>query len=317
MNTSLYDSRKAAVAAALSTVAFALMLGTSPGNRAQASEQSLTIAPGEEFNSSAVGVSLNMPIGINGAFDEASGTIGFGNSKNSLGGLIFGGSAGGVQAGASRAVQTLLPQLELEIVQVFEDRVDLDGSIVSRFIAGNNSGITVFVQLNVHQGAAGNYVAILGNGMTSQQAEISVLVSDITNSISFDNPALTSPSFDMKGIELVASTSSGNLIGDGSLMDEAQSFLVTCADGRYSYFSESSSRLNYGSGVNSDTLSSNETIEHVGLFTSHVDFAGNQLISLHSAGRGTFVFNVTVSDGFVYLDQTPYQQTATSELQCG
>ena len=317
MNIRLNDSGKAAVAAVLSTAALVLALGASPDNRAQASEQSSTIAPGEEFNSSAVGVSLNMPIGINGVFDETSGTIGFANSENSLGGFIFGGSAGGVQAGASRALQTLLPQLNLEVGQVFEDRVDPDGSAVSQFIASNDSGITVFMQLNVYQSAAGNYVVILGNSMTSQRAEISALVSEITNSISFDNPASTSPSFDMTGIELVASTSSGNLIGDGSLMDEAESFLVTCADGRYSYFSESSSRLNYGSGVNSDTLTSNETIEHVGLFTSHVDFANNQLVSLHSADRGTFVFNVTVSDGLVYLDQTPYQQTGTSEQQCG
>ena len=153
--------------------------------------------------------------------------------------------------------------------------------------------------------------------MPNQQAKLSALVSEIKSSFTFKEPASKFLGFDLAGIELVSSSSNGSLIGDGSMMDDAESFMVTCADGRYSYYSESLSRLNYGSGVNSDTVTSSETIEHVGLFTSHVDFAGNQLVSLHSSDSGTFVFNVTHSDGFVYLDEVPYKQTGTSEQQCG
>lgn len=271
------------------------------------------VAPGSEFVSDSVGVQLRMPEGITGSFDTTGGTLFFGNPQNTLGGFVFGGSAGGVQAGASRALRTLLPLLELEIAQIFDDRVNPDGSTSAQFSAANGAGSQVFMHLNVHMGSSGNYIAILGNSMFNDQSELSSLVNQMSDSIVFSAPAPATGLFNVNGIVLEANSSNSNFNGSGSTTGGEESFLVTCADGRYRFASTSSFFISFDDGAGA---SNTESVAHEGLLATQVDFAGNQLLSLHSTDQGTFVFNVTPDNGSLFLDQTAFQQTGTSEQQC-
>ncbi|MFK7855560.1 MAG: hypothetical protein AB8B79_15660 [Granulosicoccus sp.] len=292
--------------------------GATGGNGSSASlandpAASVTVAAGSEFVSDSVGVQLRMPAGITGSFDATGGTLFFGNPQNTLGGFIFGGSAGGVQAGASRAIRTLLPLLELEIAQVFDDSVNPDGSTSAQFGAVNAAGNQVFMHLNVHMGTSGNYIAILGNSMFNDQSELSSLITQMSGSVVFSAPAPATGLTNITGIVLEANSSNTNFNGSGSTTGGDESFLVTCTDGRYRFASTSSFFISFDGGAGA---SNTESVEHEGMLATQVDFAGNQLLSLHSFDQGTFVFNVTPNNGSIFLDQTPFQQTGTSEQQC-
>ena len=280
-----------------------------------------TIAPGGEFVSDVAAVRLRLPDGITATFDADGGTLAFADRGNALGGFAFGGAAGGVAAGASRAVRTLLPLLGVEISRVFEDRVNPDGSVSSRFGAvggGGGTGDEIFMQLEVRQGAAGNYVAVLGNSAMDEASALGAIATELADGAAFGDPPPPVGLVELGGLVLEASSSGtesfGSGIGSGSLTGGDESFLVTCRDGRYRFSSTSSTYLNFGDGASGG---SSESLTHEGLFTSYEDFGDNQLISLQSTDRGTFVLNVTLSNGVLLLDRTAYVQTGTSEAQCG
>jgi|GEM_PF-3624835 len=279
------------------------------------------IAAGSLFRSAQAGVSLRMPDGVTGQFDPTSGTLSFADERNTLGGFVFGGSAGGVAAGASRAIRTLLPQLGLTIGQMFQDRINPDGSLTSQFSASGAGG-ELFLQLEVRQGAsqdatrgvAGNYVAVLGNSGMNEASLLGAIAAEIAASAVFEQPAGVGSPIDLGGVVLEAKESSRSDNGSGSVIGGDESFLITCADGRYRFSSTSTTAVIFDDGGSGSTR---ETLEHEGLFESHADFAGNQLIAMSSTDQGTFVLNVNRSDGAVILDRTAYVQTGTSEQQCG
>ncbi len=284
-------------------------------NQTNNQSSATSFAPGAEFTSNTVGVKIRMPNTITGTFDPRSGTLAFNNAENSLGGFVFGGSAGGVQAGASRAIRTLLPQLGLEIGQVFLDNVNAANSTTSQFSAVSGNGAQVFMQLDVRQGDTGNYVAVLGNSNMNEQSVLSALVSEMAGSIVFSTPAPANALVNLGGFVFQANSSNTNFVGsDNSTTSGDESTFITCTDSRYRFSASSQFFLNFGDGSSGST---SESTLHEGQFANQLDFAGNQLISLHSTDQGTFVFNVTVNNGAVFLDQTAYTQTGTSEQQCG
>jgi len=252
-----------------------------------------------------------MPNSLTGQFDPQSGTITFNNQSNSVGGFIFGGSAGGGATAASLALRTLLPQLNLQIQESF---VDTSSSTTStfQFSAAGSNGV-VFMHLEVRQGATGNYVAFLGNSNFNEQTLLSSLVTEMNNSATMSQPTQTANTLNLAGVVLEASSSGTNFNGGGSTTSGDESFLITCTTGAYRFSSESRFFLGFDTGGSASTT---DREFHEGNFLSHVNFAGNQVLSLFSADQGTFTLAITPGNGGVFLNETFYTQTGTSEQQC-
>lgn len=285
-------------------------LESNTGSPANDTPTGSTVTAGSEFSSAAAGVRMRMPNSIIGRTD-ASGTLQFNNEQNTLGGIVFGGSAGGGQAGISRGLRTFLPLFEREVGQVFSESENTDGTAVSFLFSV--AGTQLIMQLDVRQGPNKNYVAVLGNSGINDQSELSAIVSEMSNSVVFTAPTPPALKVNMSGIVLTENSSVSSNNSSGSLNSSDEGFLVTCNTGEYEFFSKSFTSVNFSDGSSGGTSGSTS---HVGLFSSHVDFAGNQLISLHSTDQGTFVFNVTPLDGAVFLDEEGYQLAGTSEQQC-
>jgi len=272
------------------------------------------ISGGSEFSSDETGVRFRMPNSLEGQLNAQTGAVVFANAQNTVGGFIFGGSAGGVQTAASIAIRKLLPELGLQIETTFVDDFT-DTSTTSQFNVVGENGAGLFMNLETRMGSNGNYVGFLGSSSFNNQSELNVLMAEMANSTSFNNPSQPTNEVNLLGAVLQATDNFGGSVGgqgDVSVGDD-QSSLEICANGVYRFTSESRFFLGFDSGGSAST---SDSITHEGGLLSHVDFVGNQKLAMFSNTQGVFTFTVTPGNGGVFLDQEFYQQTGTSEQQC-
>jgi len=282
-------------------------------NTSTAQANNSVFSGGSHFTSEITGVRFQFPKDVKGQLDPQGGTIGFANTSNTLGGYIFGGSAGGGQTASSLAIRKLLPLLGAEVQQVLVD-TSANNTATSQFTVANAAGATFFMHLEIRQGTAGNYVAFLGNSEINSRSELSELVVRMANGATLTTPSKSSHIQDLAGLVLEANSSSSNTIDRGNYTASGdESFLITCSNGAYRFVAESQFFLSFDNGSSART---DDTVEHIGGFANHVNFAGGQVLSLVSQDQGTFAFTVTPSNGGVFLDETFYAVTGTSEQQC-
>lgn len=272
--------------------------------------------PNSTFNSQIVGVSITMPNDVTAQFNQRTGTLAFSNNQNTVGGLIAGGTSGGLAAGEGRVIHSILGDLGLTVQQVFSEVVVQGVSLSTVFHVKNANEVDFLMQLEVRAGNAGNYILVLANSMFDQEMQLNSVASQLASNTVFSNPQTPTLALDLRGSTLELQDSSNTTFeGSGNLTGGSESMLLICDDGRYAFASQDSTFISFDNNFGSDisSVSTNDSIQHGGFFTTHVDLVGNQLMELRSQTQGVFVFNLTAVNGSIFIDTDGYTQTSAMQ----